>query len=67
MLLCFQFNAHIQEGRFEVIALLTSLQACLLIFLHIEGSLRGKMSSEATAKEVLYKPVDIEEDTPRKR
>ena len=27
-----------------------------------------KMSSEATAKEVLYKPVDIgEEDTPRKR
>ena len=25
------------------------------------------MSSEATAKEVSYKPVDIEEDTPRKR
>ena len=50
-----------------MVALLISLQACLLIFLHIEGSLRGKMSSEATAKEVLYKPVDIEEDTPRKR
>lgn len=25
------------------------------------------MSSEATAKEVSYKPVDIEEDTPSKR
>ena len=25
------------------------------------------MSGEATAKEVSYKPVDIEEDTPRKR
>ena len=50
-----------------MVALIILLQARLLIFLYNEGFLRGEMSSEATAKEVLYKPVDIERDTPRKR
>ena len=50
-----------------MVALIILLHARLLIFIYNEGFLRGEMSSEATAKEVLYKPVDIERDTPRKR
>ena len=67
----FNCNVHKNEDWIlasSKVALLILHRAWLLVILYTEGCLRGKMSNEATTKEVLYKPVDIgEEDTPRKR